>query len=270
MKEFVLLSFLLLLSALLVIIGKERPRNEESLPNSSEELKVTIIYDNEASGNLESDWGFSALINFKNKTILFDTGRDGRILMENMKKLGIEIKNIDYVFLSHVHSDHTGGLWSLLEKNSNITIFLPSTFPNDFKDDVRDLGAKIVEISELVELFPNVYSTGVMFPIGEQSLIIRTSKGLVVITGCSHPGLVRIVEKSKKVGEKVHLLIGGFHLIGASQEEVRDIAKKLKELEVERIVPCHCSGDTAKVVFEEEFGNGYERCYAGKIISVTS
>ncbi|MBO8173858.1 MAG: MBL fold metallo-hydrolase [Thermococcus sp.] len=263
----------LIIAAILVLVLAFIPlfrqqnsvRQQEEYPGRD---KIIIVYDNKALSGFKSAWGFAALVKFKNYTILFDTGGDGRILLNNMKKLGIDPKSIQYIFLSHIHGDHTGGLWAILRENPNVTVFLPSIFPDSFKEKVRSFGAKVVEINDPKEILKDVYTTGVMFPVGEQALILKTSKGLIVVTGCSHPGIVKIVERAENItGENVYLVVGGFHLFGASEREIRAIATSLKKLGVQKVMPCHCTGSRAERIFAEEFGEDYVECGVGKVIS---
>ena len=101
-------------------------------------------------------------------------------------------------------------------------------------------------------------TTGELNGIKEQSLIIATSKGLIVVTGCAHPGIVNIVKKAKELtGKDVYLAIGGFHLSGASQRTISSIIEELKALGVKKVAPCHCSGDLARRLFKEKFGEDY-------------
>jgi len=115
----------------------------EAVPKTSiNELTVTVVYDNNPYGQgLETSWGFSAFITGPEKTILFDSGGDGSMLLRNMKKLEVEANSVDAVVLSHIHGDHTGGLSSFLEKNPDVTVYLPESFPKRFKDKVRGYGA---------------------------------------------------------------------------------------------------------------------------------
>ncbi|NJE26643.1 MBL fold metallo-hydrolase [Thermococcus sp. MV5] len=263
----------LILTAILVLILALIPlfKQQNSVRQQEEysgEGKIIIIYDNKALSGFKGAWGFAALVKFKNYTILFDTGGDGEILLNNMKKLGIDPHSIQYVFLSHIHGDHTGGLWAVLRENPNVTVCFPGIFPGSFKEKVRSFGAKVVEIYEPKEILEDVYSTGVMFPVGEQSLILKTSKGLVVVTGCSHPGVVKIVERAENITrDNVYLVVGGFHLFGTSEREVRAIATSFKKLGVQKVMPCHCTGSKAERIFAEEFGLDYIECGVGKAIS---
>jgi len=229
---------------------------------------ITVIYDNRALNELESGWGFSALIRFGEHTILFDSGGDGKKLLRNSRKLGINPKEINCIFLSHIHGDHTGGIWSVLEENPNVEVYLPTSFPPEFKLRVRQYGAAVVEISVGSEILPKVYSTGEMGTIKEQAILLETSRGLVVVTGCSHPGILNVAKKAKKIKNDIHLIAGGFHLFGMGKRELKKIAENLKALGVQKVMPCHCSGDKARKTFKEEFEKDYIDCYAGKMVEL--
>jgi 7,8-dihydropterin-6-yl-methyl-4-(beta-D-ribofuranosyl)aminobenzene 5'-phosphate synthase len=247
--------------------------NEEnkaiSIP-SVNDLTITVIYDNNPyKQGLETAWGFSALITGPEKTILFDTGGDGSILLGNMKKLAIEPNNIDTVVLSHIHGDHTGGLSSFLEKNPDVTVYLPESFPKKFKDNVLSFHSRIVEIGQSLKICENVYSSGQLGKlIKEQSLIVRTDKGLIVITGCAHPGIVKIVNKAKDLLESdILLVMGGFHLEWATKGKTEKIISAFKQMGVQYVGPSHCSGDRARSLFEQRFGENYINLGAGKVIT---
>jgi len=175
-------------------------------------MKITIVYDNEANPELKSGWGFSCLIEAQEK-ILFDTGDSGEKLIYNLKQLNIQPESIAAVVISHNHWDHTGGLKNFLKLNSNAKVFRPKSF------------------SKPTEISPGVYSTGALGTlIKEQSLVVNTGQGNVVITGCAHPGLENIIEKSRQLGE-IYGVVGGFH--GFSKLE------KLQGIKI--IAPCHCT-----------------------------
>ncbi len=234
-------------------------------------LRVTVVYDNNPyKEGLETAWGFACLVSGAEKTILFDTG-GGRSLLDNMEKLTIEPNSIDTVVLSHIHGDHTGGLGSFLEKNSNVAVYLPESFPAKFKDNVRDKGAKIVEVEQSLEICENVYSTGRLGTLRkEQSLVIRTEAGLVVITGCGHPGIVKIVKTAKKLlKENILLVVGGFHLEWATRGKIEKIISAFKQFNVRYVGPCHCTGEKARTLFEKHFGKNYINIGAGKVITLT-
>jgi 7,8-dihydropterin-6-yl-methyl-4-(beta-D-ribofuranosyl)aminobenzene 5'-phosphate synthase len=233
-------------------------------------ITITVVYDNNRyDGRLTTAWGFSCVIKLPQKTILFDTGGDGVILLHNMAKLKIDPKEIDVVVLSHVHGDHVAGLASFLEHNNNVTVYMPISFPQSLKDEVRITGAKLEEVDKASELFGGVFTTGEFNSgIKEQSLVLRTQKGLVVITGCAHPGIVNVAKKAGEItGEKNFLMIGGFHLGDASPSQISHVAESLLQLGVKKAASCHCSGDQARKIFKEFFGN-YINCGVGKEIVI--
>ena len=234
-------------------------------------ITITIVYDNNRYDNrLTTAWGFSCLVNTPQQVILFDTGGDGKLLLNNMSKLGIDPEEIDVVVLSHIHADHTGGLAHFLECNNKVTVYMPASFPQWLKDEVRTTGAKLEEIEKAEELFDGVFTTGELNGgIKEQSLLLRTPKGLVVITGCAHPGILNIAERAREISEEnIYLVMGGFHLGGASTSQLNNIAESLLQLGVEKVAPCHCSGDTARRLFSDYFGDNYIDCGAGKVITI--
>jgi len=165
--------------------------------------------------------------------------------------------------LSHIHHDHTGGLKGFLDRNSAVQVYLPASFPDDFKRDVRKSGAEIVEVKGRCEICEGLYSTGEMNGgVREQSLICETPRGIVVITGCAHPGIVRIVEEAGKTGEDIYLVMGGFHLGGKSSEVLQNIVDRFKELGVAKVCPCHCTGGDARELFLKAYG---ENCILGGV-----
>ena len=233
-------------------------------------MDITVVYDNNPfKEGLQTAWGFSCLITGTEKTILFDTGGDSSILLNNMEKLAIEPNSIDTVVLSHIHGDHTGGLGGFLEKNSNVIVYLPKSFSKRFKDNVQAYGAKIVEAEQSLKVCEDVYSTGWLGTlIKEQSLIIRTEAGLIVMTGCAHPGIVKIVDTAGDLlKDDILLVMGGFHLEWATAGKIEKIISAFERLNVRYAGPCHCSGDKARAAFEKHFGGNYINIGAGKVIA---
>ncbi len=219
-------------------------------------LRITIVFDNNpAVQGLETSLGFACIIEGLEKTILFDTGSEGRMLLANMEKLGFAPEDVGIVVLSHDHWDHTGGLGAFLQRNPTVEVFLPADFPPGFKNAVRETGASVVEVSDRCEICRGARSTGVLGDgIREQSLLCESPAGGVLITGCAHPGIVRIVEVAKSVQPDIFLVMGGFHLGGASLAELRRIGEHFHHLGVRRVAPCHCSSDAARSLFEQIYG----------------
>ena len=164
-------------------------------------MKITIIYDNEAfRKDLKADWGFSCLVEVYEKKILFDTGTKGSILFENMKTLDIDPSMIEEVFISHGHGDHTGGLSDFLKVNP-VPVYVPASYRKSFP--------QAVTVREPVQIHENIFSTGELRNT-EQSLIVKTERGVIVIAGCSHPGVKTILKAAAQFGN-VTALIGGLH-----------------------------------------------------------
>jgi len=178
-------------------------------------MKVTIIYDNTVfMEDVQSDWGFSALVEAGETKILFDTGANGTILLSNMQKLGINPKDISDVFISHAHFDHTGGLSSFLEQNNQLKVWLPPSFRG-----VKN-AKEVIKVKDPIELYEGIYSTGELEGV-EQSLCVKTKKGIVVIAGCSHPDMKHILDTAAQFG-KVYGIIGGFH--GNKPESLKNLS----------------------------------------------
>lgn len=213
-------------------------------------MKITILYDNTVfKSSLKSDWGFSCLVETHNRTILFDTGSNGSILLENMEKLDIDPLSIDEVFISHPHFDHVGGLSSFLNENKNVIIYVPISLRG-----IRN-AKEIIYIDEPIELHENIFSTGELEHI-EQSMAVKTDKGLVLIVGCSHPKMENILKAASQFG-KVYAIIGGLH--GFNEFEL------FKDLGV--ICPTHCTQHIAEIksLYPEKYIEGG----VGKIIEIS-
>lgn len=243
-----------------------------TLSMNNDTNQLIIIYDNNLSDkDLTAAWGFSCLIILPQYRILFDTGGDPSILLENMHKMEIDPEKIDSVVLSHVHGDHTGGLKGFLRQHiHHVTVYLPESFPKGYKEEASFMGADIKDVKNTMMINKGVYTTGQLGKgIKEQSLILKTREGLVIITGCAHPGIVEIVEHVRKLfKENIYLLIGGFHLMNKSPGEINNIAEQLDKLGIERIAPCHCSGDNARELFRLHYGKNYIECGAGLAIEI--
>jgi len=212
-------------------------------------MKITIIYDNTVfRKDLQSDWGFSALIEVKDTPrILFDTGANGEILLSNMKKLEIDPTSIDEVFISHTHFDHTGGLSEFLEVNQKAKIYVPLSFsgPGD---------REVISLERPTKIHENVFSTGELDGI-EQSMGVITEKGIVLIVGCSHPEMSHILDAAKQFG-KIYAIIGGMH--GFFEFEL------FKDLEL--ICPTHCTQHKAEL--KKLYPQKYIEGGTGRIIEI--
>jgi 7,8-dihydropterin-6-yl-methyl-4-(beta-D-ribofuranosyl)aminobenzene 5'-phosphate synthase len=247
------------------------PALAESKDFKNHLMTMTILYDNNPyDTRLKPSWGFSCLIESKGKTILFDMGGDGRILLEHMKILNKDPKAINTVILSHIHGDHTGGLESLLREKSNLEIYVPESFPENFDRAVKDYRATVVRVNAPIEICQGLHSTGEMgHGIKEQSLIINTPNGIVLVTGCAHPGIIEIIEKAKTiVGGNIYMVIGGWHLFSTSEREIKGIIDSFLRMGIQKVAPCHCTGDLAIAMFKKTYGKNFIQAGVGRIIQV--
>jgi 7,8-dihydropterin-6-yl-methyl-4-(beta-D-ribofuranosyl)aminobenzene 5'-phosphate synthase len=234
-------------------------------------ITFTVLFDNrQFRKDLEPSWGYSCLIRGTARTILFDTGGDGRILMDNMKRMGIEPSIIDAVFISHQHWDHSGGLERLLKEKAEPSVFVPASSSRDFKTKIEDHGGNVVEVDRPQALCSRVWSCGQMGgSLFEHSLVIDTDYGSVVLTGCAHPGIVEIVEQIHRIGQSdIALLMGGFHLRDSRPGEVRRVIEHLRRLWVLRVAPSHCTGEEAIAIFKREYGADFLETGVGSTITV--
>ncbi len=234
--------------------------------------KLTILFDNEPSEEgFPTLWGFSAYIETGRYTLLFDTGSNGRVLLQNMRRLGKDPRNAQALFLSHPHWDHIGGLDSILENAPQLRLFLPDSFSKHLIRDLKRVAKEVVTIDDRPrELLPDLFSTGTMRGEngpGEHAAVFDTPDGAVLITGCAHPGIVPICERAKQItGKKIKLLVGGFHLMYENEKRIAEVIQRLRKLGVEEVCPTHCSGDLAIEMFEETFKERFIRGGVGRII----
>src|SRR6267142_1968362 len=261
--------------------------------------QITILYD--AFGNdpsMSKDWGFSALVEIAGKRILFDTGNNADIFAANVKAKGVDLKTLDFVVLSHRHSDHMAGLNYVLSVNPTVKIYAPkegfgiygSSLPSSFYRKDESLppemryyggkppevmkfgtawqGANIELIDKTTEIAPGITLLALVSDapgtreLKELSLAINTAEGVVLVVGCSHPGIERIVEAAAAINPKIHLIAGGFHLVAAADEIIGKAVAALKDtFKVENVAPGHCTGEPTFAALKKALGDRY--LYAG-------
>ncbi len=245
-------------------------RDQEISPAGGNMFTITIVYDNYPyQAGMETDWGFSAWITAGERNLLFDTGANRNILLRNLEDQGIEPSSIQRVILSHEHGDHTGGLDGLLSAGADPVLYLPPSFSNEFKKRYRNR-LEVIEVSPGLEIFENFYSLGEMQgPPPEQSLVINTSQGLVLITGCAHPGVEKILRSAKaQFGKEIYLVLGGFHLRDADSAHMEQIIEDFRQIGVRFVAPCHCTGEDQINAFRNAFGGDFIQVGVGKVIEI--
>ena len=237
-------------------------------------MEIRVLFNSLSNAErLSVGWGLSFLIDNR---IIFDTGEKGDLLANNINKLNIDLSLVEAVVISHDHWDHTGGLWEVLKHRPGIRVYGCPEFGSDFKCKISGSSAKYFESKSFTRVDTGIYSTGEIFGIykganiSEQSLIIKTEKGFSIVTGCAHPGIIKIIEKVKAQLSirGFYAVIGGFHLKDSSTKEIEQIVEKFRELKVKRVGATHCSGTEAENLFRQEYKDDFFSLKVGEIINV--
>jgi 7,8-dihydropterin-6-yl-methyl-4-(beta-D-ribofuranosyl)aminobenzene 5'-phosphate synthase len=268
-------------------------------PAALTRAQITILYDAFGkSSDMHKDWGYAALVEYGGKRILFDTGNNPEILAHNAQVKGIDLSKLDFVVMSHRHGDHMGGLSYVLKVNPGVKIYapkeafgvygadLPSTFyrkdatlpveqryydgapPDIMRFGSAWPGANFQLVDRDTEIAPDIHLIALVsdkpgtLELRELSLAISTSEGIVIVVGCSHPGIDKIVAAASTSNPRIHLIVGGFHLVTVGDSDIDKIVTVLHDqFKVEYIAPGHCTGEPAFTALKKAFGDRY--LYAG-------
>ena len=241
----------------------------EAAGPESDRPRLTVLFDNvpQVEG-LQTSAGFACLVQGLERTVLFDTGGDGEILLSNMQKLGIDPAVVDVVFLSHAHWDHINGLQRFLEENPDVEVWMPAHFPETVREQVRTAGARLRIVEGPARLFDGAHTTGEMgSQLIEQALVLETRAGLALVTGCAHPNIADIVEQTRRRHKRtVYLIAGGFHLRSTQEAELGTVMRSLEQDGVTRVAPSHCTGESAVTAFRRTWGDGFVESGCGAVI----
>ena len=236
-------------------------------------MQIKVLFDKYTENkSLHTGWGVSFLIDGK---ILFDTGENGAWLTGNMRTLGVDISKIETAVISHDHWDHRGGLWRVLKENPKLNVLACPNFSRRFKNRVKSYGCQLIEIDKFTQVYKNIYSTGEIEGkydgkyMPEQALVLRTKKGMSILTGCAHPGIIKIIENVKKnIPDNIYLVLGGFHLTGKHKKTIKPIVDRFKQLGIKKTSPSHCTGKNAREIFKEEYNNNFIEVRVGQTIEI--
>lgn len=266
-------------------------------------MKVTCLVENLVwQPGLKGEHGLSLWIETESMDILFDTGQS-RILLENAQHLGLNIKTLKHVILSHGHYDHTGGLKYLLQVNPDISIYVhPSIWVEKYRANGGFIGldipyqsfpANFKVSSSHIELQPGLYVDPGLFPANtlaqynqdltvcragtllpdnfeeEQYLVLEQDAGLVLITACSHRGIIRIIDGiHSRYTKRIHTVIGGLHLSHEGPEEVLSVIKLLEKRNIEKLYVGHCTGIKVYCMMKKVFKGKVEYLHTGRVINL--
>lgn len=269
------------------------------------DTRITVLVDAFGSRpDLAQDWGYAALVEHGGKRILFDTGNDSDGFVRNAQRLGVDLGHLDAVVISHRHGDHTAGLRHVLGLNPGVRVYVPDdeafggptpavffrqpdpSLPESMRyfngtlPDVIPHGsawpeANFIRVNDTLEIAPgfrivrNLSSTGHFSETPELSLVIDTPEGQIVVVGCSHPGIERIVESVAARDPRIAMVVGGLHLVTTPQAEIEQLAQSLRErLKVGSIAPGHCTGELAFGILRRHFGETYRYAGVGTVIGL--
>lgn len=234
-------------------------------------VTIKVIYDNYVHENgLKSDWGYSILIEGLEKGILFDSGTRPDIFEFNFNKMSLDVDKVDLIVLSHEHGDHTEGLPTFVKMKQNIPVIIPFSFSDAFKNKMVSFGLTPVLVKEPAKICDNMYTSGEFaYRIPEQALVLNTKNGLVVITGCSHPGIVEMLKEIKSTFNKnIYMVFGGFHLLLKSKNKMDAIIAKMKAIGVVKCGATHCTGEKQIQMIKDAFGTDYFELGVGNSITL--
>ncbi len=237
-------------------------------------MEIKVLFDKlNLDERFLTGWGFSVLVD---DCILFDTGEKPSLLLKNMESMGVDISSLTAVVISHDHWDHTGGLWEILSSKERLKVYGCPGFSAGFKNKVGGLKGELIESDKVTEIAKDIYATGEITGeyegqyMPEQALVVRSDNGLSVITGCAHPGIVKILGKVRETfsTEDIYLVLGGFHLMGSDRRMINVIVDEFRKLGVKKAGPCHCSGDEAESIFRDKYKDDFVQVKAGEIIQI--
>ncbi|HOK79524.1 MAG TPA: MBL fold metallo-hydrolase [bacterium] len=238
-------------------------------------MEIVTVFDKDSNEkNLHIGWGISFLVD---QVILLDTGEKGEWLVDNLDGLKINTGKIEKIVISHDHWDHTGGLWDLLKIRKRISVYGCKGFSEKFKEDVKKGGGNFIEVEGLTELKNReVFSTGEIEGdykgkyIAEQSIIIKSKNGISILTGCAHPGILKIIDTVRDLfpDESIYAVIGGFHLIEEDRRIIEIIIEEFRKRDIKKVGATHCTGITGIELFKEEYKDDFLNIKVGEEIEV--
>jgi 7,8-dihydropterin-6-yl-methyl-4-(beta-D-ribofuranosyl)aminobenzene 5'-phosphate synthase len=230
--------------------------------------EISILYDNHANEGLRPGFGFSAYIRTEAAVLLFDIGADKMILDGNAAAMECNLDAVTAFVLSHDHCDHMGAISSVLHKG--LRVYVPAATRKRFAR-IGKRGMELIPVKDPVDIVPGVRSIGQFGKrrIPEQALLLDGADGPVLLTGCAHPGIVKLARRASELaGGPLSLVLGGFHLMHKKEGDIRSVASDLRKLGIQRIAPCHCTGDDAIAALRDAFADGYLEVAAGSRIAV--
>jgi 7,8-dihydropterin-6-yl-methyl-4-(beta-D-ribofuranosyl)aminobenzene 5'-phosphate synthase len=264
-------SIIIIISLISVFTGSISGQNIKLAGKAVSMAEISIIYDNYiCTDGTEADWGFSCLVELDGKNILFDTGTKPQILEKNARITGVDFTGVDNIIISHNHHDHIGGLTAVLSEKSNIPVYLPYPPDKKLREMTSVSGGVAASHGEPFQLTEHAWTSGTMGDeIREQCLVIDHQKGLIVIAGCSHPGIADMLSKIKKhFNRDIYAVMGGFHLMNYSKKQIQEIIYRFNDLGVKKCGCTHCTGEKQIQQFREAYGDNFIEMGTGRVVKL--
>lgn len=229
--------------------------------------EIVVLYDNCATGDLRPGFGFSAFIRTEGAIVMLDTGADKMVLEHNAEQLSVSLESVIALVLSHDHCDHMGAMTSVFHRG--LHFYVPKAVAKRFAR-VRRSGIDLHVVKGPVDILPGVRSIGQMGrEIPEQALLVDGAEGPVLITGCAHMGITKLVKRATDLaGAAMALVLGGFHLFREKMETIDCVVADLLKLGVRRVGASHCTGDVAIAAISEAFGDNFVEIDVGTRIEI--
>jgi len=236
-------------------------------------MEIRVVFDNRKEDmHYFAGWGVSYLVNGH---VLFDAGESEDMLFHNMRSMNVGPEEIRKIVVSHEHWDHIGGLWRLLAHNPGMPVYVCPGVSGEFKDKIASFGGGAITVEPFMEIDAGIYTTGETKGmsrygiIPEQALVVRSKKGITVVTGCAHNGIAEIlVSVRERMSEPIYLVLGGFHTLDLPPSTVRFLIKRFQEMGVGKVAPTHCTGSEAIRLFREADGSDFIEAVGGKTLEV--
>lgn len=269
--------------------------------------RLTVLFD--AFGkpsSLKRGWGYSALIEYGGRRVLFDTGSRGADFAHNVSSLKVNLKRLDFAVISHRHNDHTGGLNHVLQQNPSVPIYTPvegagfnslsppgliammrrkvenvpqelqyfgGNPPSENRSEAPWAKAEFINVTEPKEVLPGFFmittrsSRPGTMEMNEASLVIKTPKGSVIVVGCSHPGIETIIEAAAKIDPRIYSVFGGFHLVDIPDARVSELVTQFRDKwKIERLSAGHCTGQFAFAELMRVYGAKFDLAGVGAVV----
>ncbi len=256
----------------MVSIGGISHSNQHTDPvKAIDWVKLTVLIDNHPYDGLRAPWGLSVFVETKDTKFLWDTGPEPEDLLYNAEKLGINLKDIAFVGISHEHHDHVGGLPAIAKLHQGLTVYVPKDMNHRVFDWIKHLNLNPIPVQHTKKVANGIAIIGELYgPPYEEAIAVNLKrKGLIVLVGCSHPRVDNIVSAAvKSLHTQAYAVIGGFHLLNSPHWKIKRVIPRLMDMGVKKIAAIHCSGDFTRNFLKDTYPDNYTELHVGSSLTL--